>query len=538
MPIPPEKRAAIREKIKQYPPEVRREMRRQVFHKLWRKGVVRQKFHATQTRIYEALTRSKEQQFYLLCSRRLGKTYMLLGLAFEQCLQKPNSRVIFLAPQAKDASDIATDVALHLLGDYQPKDEFGKEVGDVLHGCPPDLRAKIEFKSQPKEFHFPNGSILRLKGVNAEQADSLRGGAVDLAILDECGQMDNLKYLVDSVVMPMTLTTNGRIYFATTPPITPDHESKLIYDDLFAKGATVKFTILDAPHISDEGKARLLRQLGEADADIPEILAGRQLPKTTAALRELFAEFVTDASQRVVPEFTREARADIVHVVRPPAYYDTYVAMDPGFNDRTGLLFAYYDFKKGNICIQAERLLHKASTTDIANAIGQVEYEIWGVGKGDGDEHKPLLRVSDVDPRLIADLYERHGLVFVAAEKQRSLEALTLVRSMVLNRELEIDSSCVNLIHQLENTIWNKKATDFERTTDGHGDLLAALKYLCRSINRYHNPFPEGYGRGTRPADEFHSPRRRFWTGNRQELDLLGSTPFAKRVKRKRGLDT
>jgi hypothetical protein len=528
VPLSPEKLKEIRAKFKTYPPEVQKEIRRQASEKLWRKGYVRQKFHRTQARIHDALTASREQQFYLLCSRRLGKTYMLLGLAFEQCLQKPNSRVIFLAPQAKDASDIATDVALHLLSDHQEKDlRTGEPIGPVFYGCPPDLRAKIEFKSQPKEFHFPNGSILRLKGVNAEQADSLRGGAVDLAILDECGQMDNLKYLVDSVVMPMTLTTNGRIYFATTPPITPDHESKVIYDDLFAKGATVKFTILDAPHISNEGKARLLKQLGESDADIPEILAGRMLPKTTAALRELFAEFVTDASQRVVPEFTREARAEIVHVVRPPAYYDTYVAMDPGFNDRTGILFAYYDFKKGNICIQAEALLHKASTTDIANAIGSREYSLWG------DEHKPLLRVSDVDPRLIADLYERHGLVFVAAEKQRSLEALTLVRSMVLNREIEVDSSCVNLIHQLENTIWNKKASDFERTTDGHGDLLAALKYLCRHVARYRNPYPEGYGRGARPSDEFHSPRRRFWA-QQNELSLGGSTPFERRVRKRR----
>jgi hypothetical protein len=489
----PEKKAAVLTAIKP---------------RLWRQGDIAWKFHSTQRLIHSALKASAHQQFYLLCSRRLGKTFMLLSLAFQECLRRPGARVLFLAPEKQMAREIATDTAAQLLED-----------------CPADCRPK--FDKQYSEFHFPNQAILRLKGVNAEQADSLRGGATDLVIVDEAGQMDNLLYVIQSVVLPMTLTTGGRVIFATTPPITPDHESKVIYDRLFPHGATVKFTLRDAPHIPHARKRAMLLEVGEAEEDLDAILAGERMPKTTAALREYFCEFVTDASQRVVPEFDADAKKEIVRSRERPPYFDAYVAVDPGFQDRTGIIFAYYDFRAGVIVVEDEALLHKPATSDIAKVILEKEWALWG-------DQKPLLRVSDVDPRLVADLYERHGLVFVQAQKQDALGAINLVREDVRTRGLLIDPRCVNTVHQLENTIWNKKATDFARTTEGHGDLLAALKYLCRTVNRHHNPAPPGYYSRTRSPDEFRSPRRRFREGVGQ-LDLLGSTPAAQRVKRGRG---
>jgi hypothetical protein len=514
--IPP----AALAKIKALPKPAIDELRRRLRNESWRRGDISFKFHETQRRIYQALSSTTERQFFLLCSRRLGKTYMLLAMGFMACLKGVRekdgtfrgARVLFLAPQARDAAEIATDTAAQLLAD-----------------CPAELRSKIEYKAQAKEFHFalPGGqtSILRLKGVNAEQADSLRGGATDVVILDEAGQMDNLDYIVKSVVLPMTLTTGGRIFFATTPPVTPDHESKVLYDRLFGLGASVKFTILDAPHIKDAAKAEMLRELGESEALIPDILAGRCLPKTTAALRELFAEFVTDASLRVVPDFDEAAEKEIVKIHQAPEAFDAYVSIDPGFQDRTGILYAYYDFRAGKIVVQDEALLHKPSTNDIAEEVLEAEYRLWS-------DQKPLLRVSDVEPRLIADLWERHQLGFVSYNRQDALGAINLVRSMIRDRQIVIDPRCQRLIHQLKTAIWNKKATDFERTIDGHADLLAALKILCRHVNPHKRPDGMAPGRGRRPG-EFHSPRRRF-REEAGQLALLSSTPFGKRVARRR----
>jgi hypothetical protein len=211
---------------------------------LWRRGLLGYKRHATQKKIKAAVDASKHRSHYLLCSRRLGKTFELLLEAFEICLQKPGARVLYLAPWAKDAGDISGDTAAKILAD-----------------CPEDL--KPEFKAQSKEFHFKNGSIIRVKGVNGEHAQYLRGGEADLVVLDEIGLMNDLRHVLSDVVRPMTMTTNGRILLATTPARSPGHECRKIFDDHHDRGAASMFSIRDAPHISEDTKAEYLADAGE-----------------------------------------------------------------------------------------------------------------------------------------------------------------------------------------------------------------------------------------------------------------------------------
>jgi hypothetical protein len=171
--------------------------------------------------------------------------------------------------------------------------------------------------------------------------------------------------------------------------------------------------------------------------------------------------------------------------------------------------------------------MHRPSTSDIASEIARKERSLWS-------NQEPYARVSDVDPRLIADLWQLHRIQFRASEKQDSLGAINLVRNMIQAREIEISPRCVHLIRQMKNAIWNNKATDFARagskTPDGHFDLVAALKYLCRGINRHHNPFPEGYG-ATVTQNTWSSPRA---PDSRVGLGLMADTPFSRRLARAR----
>jgi len=236
---------------------------------------------------------------------------------------------------------------------------------------------------------------------------------------------------------------------------------------------------------------------------------------------------VTDAASAVLPEFTAEAQAQTVKSSSRPPYFDAYVAMDPGFQDRTAILYGYWDFRRAKLVIEDESLMHRPSTSDIAAEIARKERAAWA-----GQE--PYARVSDVDPRLIADLWQLHRIQFRASEKQDSLGAINLVRNMIQARELEIDPRCVHLIRQMKNAIWNNKATDFARagskSPDGHFDLVAALKYLCRGVNRHHNPYPEGYG-STVTQSTWLSPRP---NQSPVGLGLMADTPFSRRLARTR----
>lgn len=476
---------------------------------LWARGDLRYLAHETQLKIRHALEANTRRKFFLLCSRRLGKSHLLVTLAFECAIKKPGARVLFLAPTAKQASEIAVDIA-----------------HQVLKDCPSALRP--EYLAQAKEFHFPNGSIVRLKGVNGEHHQDLRGTAMDLIVLDECALMDSLDSVVSSVCMPMLLTTNGRLILATTPPESPGHDSAQIYEGLAASQSAVKFTLTDAPesHIPFATKVEYLIEAGESPEEAPLILFGKLKARTTTALREYFCEFVTDASKAVIPEFLR-AETQVVREHPRPEFFDSYVALDPGFEDKTGIVFGYWDFLCQRLVIEDEILLHRANTKDIADAIRAKEKALWG-------DRVPFVRVCDVDLRLVADLRILHGLDFQTARKEDSLGAINLLRTDVQAGRLSIDPRCVHTIRQFRNAIWNNKATDFaragENSPDGHYDLLAATKYLCRTVQRNRNPYPDHYyqvgGRLGPPQGSWISPKSR----KRPTLGLHADTPLGRRL--------
>ncbi len=481
---------------------------------LWHRGNLRYKFHDTQLLILKAIEESQRRKFFVLCSRRLGKSYMLLTKCFELCIKKPGARVLYLAPFAKDAVDIATDLAVQILAD-----------------CPPELRP--DFNATTKEFRFPrHESILRLKGVNGEHARQLRGGAVDWIVLDECAQMDNLENIVSSVCMPMTMTTNGRIILATTPPDTPGHDSASIYEELAGAGASIKFTIRDAPHVSLATKGEFLLEAGESPNDIEGILDGTKHPKTTTARREYFCEFVTDSNRAVLPEFTADLEAQLVKENEYPSHFDAYVSMDPGFEDRTGILFGYWDFIRAKIVIEDEALIHRAATPDIAKVIKEKEAALW-------PNRGPYLRITDVDKRLQADLHRLHQLAFVQVQDKDALGEVNLLRSDLQAMAIQIHPRCENLRRQMRNAVWNNRATDFarpgERSVDGHFDLVAALKYLVRAIQRNRNPYPQGFyapgGRFGPPKGSWISPKV---SQKKIKMGLLPDTPLGRRLARRK----
>ncbi len=74
-------------------PQVKEAMRLKVLAECWRRGNLRYQFHSTQEKMTGAFEACPERRFFLLCSRRLGKSRMLLTLAFELAIQRGGSRI-------------------------------------------------------------------------------------------------------------------------------------------------------------------------------------------------------------------------------------------------------------------------------------------------------------------------------------------------------------------------------------------------------------------------------------------------------------
>jgi hypothetical protein len=313
-----------------------------------------------------------------------------------------------------------------------------------------------------------------MAGANSGHAESLRGTEALKAYVDEAGFVDDLKYLVDDILMPQLLTTRGQLVLSSTPPKTPAHDFVGFAERALLDGSYAKYTIHEAGYSKDL-------------IDIFKREAGGE--QSTTWRREYLCEFVVDENYALAPEWmdTYECAEQ-----RPLEKYfhhlHRYVAMDIGIEDLTVVLFGYYDFIKGLIVLEDEICMNGPSmTTDkLAAAIKAKEKELWG--------NLPVhCRVSDNNNLLLLqDLGTMHDIDFAPTTKD-SLEAMVNnVRVKINQKLIRVNPKCKQLLGSLKFGVWQDNRKAFARsTTYGHFDGFAALMYLLRVIDFQTNPIPK-----------------------------------------------
>jgi hypothetical protein len=435
---------------------------------LWSKGILTFKLDAVQKELYECYKNSTGKVTVWSCSRRLGKSYALCCIALEKCLQTPNIIVKYIAPTQKHVKTIIKPL-----------------ITEILKDCPKPLRPV--FKSQECVYRFPNGSEIQLAGTDSGHAEGLRGGSAHLCIVDEAAFCTDLSYIIQSILIPTTTTTRGKIILSSTPPLSADHDFEAFRKTAFESGNYVLKTIYDGLG------SRITMDI------INEILA--QYPGGEANLdfrREYLCEMVTSEKDAIVPEF-QEVENEIVKEWKRVAFADNYVSGDVGAKDFTVYLFGYYDFKAAKLIIEDEVVFRgeeKSFTTDdLARAIKDKEKQVF-INPISKEYEKPYLRISDNNLILINDLHKLHGLIFVPTAKDDKEAALNNMRIMLKEKRIIINPRCKVLIYHLKNGTWKKGGKEYARTSGaGHYDAIDALVYMVRNINYTRNPYPENYGR-------------------------------------------
>jgi hypothetical protein len=468
----------------------------------WRAGELSWKLRPHQLRVYEhyraweaAPTTSDadgalELVYVLQIARRWGKTFLVSLIKIEDCLRNPGSRHTYACAFAKDIGDIV-----------------GPLIDDICADAPEDVRPTYHRTSESEAggFYFPNGSVLKLVGVD-KNPRGLRGRASDGFAVSEAGFVKNLAKTVRGVIYPQfQQRPQARLILESSAPEDELHD----FDEVFIPDARTRcafqdLTIDDNETLDPQEKERFIRAAGGLDS--PD------------AQREYYNRRSRNASQVVVPEFDP---AKHVAQLEVPAYADCYVSLDPGMRDLLAILWGYWDFEGGRLVIQRDWAERNASTTTVAEAIRLGELELWNgeqpVQRWSATKQQlvanPSMRVSDTDLRLIRDLSTEHGIAVRAADKRVGAKTELLSRASVgslrgafLRGEIVIHPRCVKLIEHLTAARWNDKRTDYERTERfGHFDLLDALMYMHRAVRRWKNPFPPD-GHATSRTTNFHRP--------------------------------
>lgn len=460
-------------------PEVPAGLTRNAARRLaWQRGRLRWKLDENQKAIYDLLATSKFGRFYLNCGRRVGKSFLLCVLALEKCFSTPGAVVKYVAPTAKLIRQNIRPI-----------------IQAILEDCPNSLRPK--WNNMDSEYRFPNGSVLTVNGCEDGSEENLRGSKADLVLIDECGFIKNLQYVMRSILGPMLLTTGGPMILASTPPVSPAHYSVEVFRTLDARGQAVTRTIYDNPRLTQAAIDRFLE-------DERGTLTLEQFKKSVPFRREYLAEFIVDSTRQVIPEWDDQKRRECVREVERPEFCDRYVGLDVGFRDGMASVYAYWDFLNARLVVEDELLLFKQTIRATAEEIRKKELLLWQ--KPDGSPLAPYLRVADNDLLTLAELGE-HGLTFIPTAKDNKELAVNGLRQLVAAGKVVVHPRCQNLVKQLYTTVWNEARSSFERNQDGHGDLLDALIYLCRNVRRERNPYPANWGQAGATAQTVYFPR-------------------------------
>jgi hypothetical protein len=412
------------------------------------------------------------RKLFVDCHRRYGKSFVLFLVGVEVCLGKsdvwPERRRVcrFAAPTTLDLEEIYTPIA-----------------EDLFDDCPDELRPLWQSSRGRGHFWFPStDSRLYLFGTDAKHYRKARGKSCHLGVVDEAGACEpgcpeGIKHVVNSILLPQTFHVNGRIVMATTPPETPAHDSHALKADAQAAGTYIRRTLDEnARFFGAAAVAEYERESGGRDS--------------STFRREYLCEWIVDQARAIVPEFDDAKAARLVAPVKAPTHETPLNALDVGFEDFSHVLFGYYDFRRAKLCIQRETRIRRMRTDQLAAAVTTVERELWPEWVQPGARRHPT-RISDVDPRLIADMAALHGLNYVATSKDELEAMVNNLRLWVQTDRLEIDPSCEHLIRQLKTAIWNKARTAFDRSSiDGHFDGVAALIYMLRGAPIHTNPYP------------------------------------------------
>lgn len=422
---------------------------------LWKTGDLEFLLFDHQKKIYKAFKHSPARKYVIHCSRRIGKSALLLTIANETALKK-KSIIRYGAATQKDVREMILPLM------------------DILtRTCPEELRPR--WHEGKGKFIYPlNGSELVASGLDEGRADNLRGAYMDLGLLDEAAFTEDLEYALKSVLMPQLLTTNGRIVLASSSPLTPSHHFTTLIEEAKLNNAYYKMTIHEDSR--EEVRSRIEEWQKEA--------GGKD---STTWRREYLCEIITDAESALVPEFTDQKAQRICVAWERPPHFIPYTVMDLGYIDFTAVVFGYVDFLKAKYIVEDEILLNRKDSKYIADAIRKKEKELYG--------EKECRRAADGPLLTIQDFNALHNLPFNGVSKDELEAQVNHLRLVVQSEQLLIHPRCLHTISHLKYGVWDKAHKKFDRSSAyGHFDCVAALMYFVRDANLRENPYPLNWG--------------------------------------------
>lgn len=225
------------------------------------------------------------------CSRRAGKTHLLVALLMIECLRKPRTQVMYIG-ETMELSEALVN----------------KAAQDIIDVC--QLRNKRGMRFDWR--HFDNGSQIIIRGLsNTKDPDQIRGKAAKVIVIDEFFHLKSelLEYMQREVLEPMQLDYADDYTFicAGTPP-----RVKGTYGEMVWKNWDVphfSWTWRDNPHPVD---------LESREKFVEKVLHDKGLDWSSSfARREYNGEWAYDDDLLLYPEYSVYDAREVLPTIVP-----------------------------------------------------------------------------------------------------------------------------------------------------------------------------------------------------------------------------
>ena len=227
----------------------------------------------------------------ICCSRRAGKTHLLVALLLIECLRKPRTQVMYIGETMELSEALVNKAAQDIIDVCQLKNKRGM---------------RFDWK------HIDNGSNIIIRGLsNTKDPDQIRGKAAKVIVIDEFFHLKSelLEYMQREVLEPMQMDYADDYMFvcAGTPPRVKGTYGEKVWKTWDV--AHFSWTWRDNPHPVD---------LESRKKFVDKVLADKGLDWSSSfARREYNGEWAYDDDLLLYPEFHTYDKREAVPSIKP-----------------------------------------------------------------------------------------------------------------------------------------------------------------------------------------------------------------------------
>lgn len=377
----------------------------------------------------------------IFCTRRSAKSFTAGLYMVHECLTHPGINCLFIGLSRDSAKGIIWKDILQVIN-YQ-------------------FQLKATFNLTELTMTFPNGSMIRVTGIDADQDEmnKLLGKKYKLVCIDEASMYTvDMEKLVYGILKPAMADQRGTICLMGTS----SNYTRGLFYDITTGGrrdwSVHSWTAHDNPYVSKQWQEEL-----------DEIERDRPLFKETPLFKQWYLnQWVVDTDKLVYKYNTeRNTFRDTPKQLNPSAW--TYVlGVDTGWEDDNAfVLGAFHDNDPAFYIIKTFNKPHMT--------FDQVTAKIQEF-MNDKDMAPAKVIIDGANKQGVESMRQRSAIPFEYADKTGKVDFVEMLNADLVQAKIKINTRCNNLINELMGLVWK---TDGDKIVIPKKEHPALPNHLC-----------------------------------------------------------